>query len=249
MNNAPEANDLTKSLFEMNSQELLKALAIPGNKRKLDWITVRQYSDVLLSQTDDMEEKYLIIQKHDCIIRTLNEPDPFTKNTILEMDIPSGKIVTADSLFAVVPDLEGYHSINHGEHLDKFSRKLHQKTGLAYIFAGDSSPNITKDKNSVVKIVNFELDDNDQDILINGEETVAQICTDLWAVSMIDHDKWVSYGGGKDGKPNEKTIKSYQVFEVVPGKYRLTIHSHQDDFELYSSDRVELATMELVKAY
>lgn len=249
MSHLPEASDYEKSLFDIEPQQITQTLAIPGNKAKLDETALSEYISVLLRQESNVNAKKSILHTYDQITRILREPDPLTEDTIIELDIPSGKIVTGDSLFSAVPDLTGYYSINHGEGLDRYSRQLNKETGLGYIFAGNTSPHITKDKNGVIKVVNFELDHHDEEILVNGEQILAWVNTDLWAVSMIDHDKWVAYGGGENGKPNSKSDRKYQVFEVTPGKYRLSIHSHQDDIELNTTERFELATMKLMEPY
>lgn len=192
-------------------------------------------------------------------LKYVDLPPSFNENTIVELDFPSGKVITADSLFDFVPDanFDDSFNFNSGFGMDKYSRAIAKERDLGYVFVGNSCPSINRQKDGSFKIVREAFAENDQGddepVYEDGEEKVATIITNLWAVSMIDYDKWLAYGGEDiaQNPPNLHGSHSdgyYSVFDVTPGKYRLTIYSNSESFDR-DAERTEYAKLELIEQY
>jgi hypothetical protein len=84
----------------------------------------------------------------------------------------------------------------------------------------------------------------------DGENMVAEICTDLWAAMLTDYQNWLDHGGPDISTANEHfAVEKFTVFDVTPGKYRWTVYSHADGFDIHAQGRVTYARLELIESY
>lgn len=176
---------------------------------------------------------------------------PFTGNTVIEIDVPSGKLIVNDSLRSVEHfDVEPPLSINYGVGLDAYAVLLAKQANAAYAFVGNSSPSVARQADGSLEVINPEWGDFDEPVLNAGETIVARICTDLWAAMLTDYQHWLDHGGPDISTANDRfAIKAYTVFEVPAGKYRWTVFSHADGFDMHAAGRVAYARLESIEKY
>lgn len=177
----------------------------------------------------------------------------FEGPTVVELSIPSGKIIASDDLrepkhFDVEDDLY----IDGAFGCDAWAKKFAERANVGYAFVGNTSPSITVKPDGVFRVVNGEYDEEDEDEnpFEPDETVVAEICTDHWATMITDYQYWLDHGGKSIEKANEGySLQAFTVFDVTPGKYRWTVYSHSDGFKNHSDGRVVYAQLELIEAY
>lgn len=175
-------------------------------------------------------------------------PDPFLGNTVVDINVPSGKLIMSDDLRAVEKyRVEMRESINYGRGCDLYARDHAEQVNVAYASVGNTCPTITVNADGVIKFVNPDYDDTDSAILEEGETNVGWICTDLWAVMAVDYQQWLDDGGKPVDEANaEYAVQSFTVLDVEPGKYRWTVYSHSDNFDRDADGRVLFAELEKI---
>lgn len=180
-----------------------------------------------------------------------DEQPEFLGTTVVEIDVPSGRLLAADSLctlehFDVDPPL----SINYGFGLDVWAKRF-AKLNLAYAFVGNTSPSVTRRADGLIQVVTPDWDDEEDDFRLNeGEAIVAEICTDLWAAMLTDYQGWLDHGGPDVDAANAPyQLTKYTVIEVTPGKHRWTVYSHSDRFDRDQDGRITYAQLELIEAF
>lgn len=200
----------------------------------------------------------MILRRNYRILEYLRAPKYSAEPAIIELDVPSGKIVFSDSLFTRVPDLDETISIEYGANLKRYTEELNKETSMAYVFCHYERYLTRKADGSFAVMKQAWIDGQDEDYdeedeeteFLPGEEPLALTTGALWAVCMIDLDKWVSYGGSTDGGSNlPDDIHDYEVVDIPPGKYRVTVHTAIDDYDFDTTSRLEYASIELVEAY
>lgn len=204
------------------------------------------WKSVLTTDNEDAEKQHgnVIVAMENY----LRNPSFYGK-TIFEIAIPSGKIIASDSLFDYIRDIDFQEDSHDGIGRDQYSRQLAQERNMIYMPVGNSCPSITiQQETGTIHVTSPEWDEvNDEPSYRDGEKPVAIIDTDLWAVSMMDYDNWLALGGADIvNSPELGDEMGYSVFEVIPGQYRVTIHSNNEKFDYYD-DLAEFATIELVQ--
>jgi hypothetical protein len=176
---------------------------------------------------------------------------PFTGNTVVEIDVPSGKLIANDSLCSVNHfNIEPPLSMNYGVGLDAWARLLAEQSNAAYAFVGNSSPSVARQTDGSLDVINPEWEDFDEPVLNAGETIVARICTDLWATMLTDYQNWLDHGGPDISTANDRfAIQAFTVFEVPPGKYRWTVFSHAEGFDMHAAGRVTYARLECIQKH
>lgn len=177
---------------------------------------------------------------------------PFTGDTVVEIDIPSGRLIAADSLCSVGHfDIDPPLSINSGVGLDAWAQLLAKDANTGYAFVGNTCPKITRQVDGSLEVVSPEYDEDlDDSVFKAGETVVARICTDLWATMLTDYQSWLEHGGPAIEAANEGfALKKYTVVEVPAGKYRWTVFSHKDTFDTHAEGRVTYARLECIRKY
>lgn len=160
--------------------------------------------------------------------------------SVVEINVPSGKLVVADSLRDVYdPRCDWPIYASYGTVLGQHQVVVENaRLGCAYGAVGNSCPGIYELSPGSYVIANPEMDwDADDEVPLSlGGKQVASICTDLWAYSLADHDDYVSKGGDVEYADG--------VIEIPAGRYRLTHHTGEKDFMGDTSGEVVFAHFE-----
>lgn len=175
----------------------------------------------------------------------------FYGTTVVEIDVPSGRLIAADDLRSVKHfDIDPPLSINYGYGLDVWAKKL-AEVNVAYAFVGNTSPSVTRRSDGLIQVVTPDWDEETDDARLNDDESViAKICTDLWATMLTDYQGWLDHGGPEVAAANAGySLDKHTVFEVAPGKYRWTVFSHSDRFDTDHLELVLYAQLELIEPY
>jgi hypothetical protein len=176
---------------------------------------------------------------------------PFLGNTVVEITIPSGRLIASDDLRSVKHfDIEPPLSINYGAGTDAWAQLLATRANTAYAFVGNTCPSVTRQTDGSIEVMNPAWDEADKPVYLDGESEVADICTDHWAAMLTDYQNWLDHGGPEAEVANRQfAIQAYTFFEVTPGRYRWTVYSHADNFDRDADGRVTFARLELIEAY
>lgn len=218
-------------------------------KAELEAFTTRIAENDALTGAEDTIEKFretLDMNKASYLIeRELLRPEPFYGETILEIEVPSGKLVMSDSLGPVFyPEAVGDFNYGRGRH--DTTLKYAKDFNVASAFVGNSCPTIVRQADGSYLVVSLEVDDEYERIHKDGEQEVAHVVTDSWSVELTDYQNWLDNGGQE---LTEGASHGYTVLNVAPGKYRWTVKSHADGWSHYDFPRAEFATLELIEAY
>ncbi|QOT19364.1 hypothetical protein [Paenarthrobacter sp. YJN-5] len=180
-----------------------------------------------------------------------DQPPAFLENTVIEISVPSGRLIATDDLRTVKYfEIDPPMSINYGAGLDAWAKKF-AEINVAYAFVGNTCPSVTRLPDGLIQVVTPAWNEETDEAEFNDDEVVvAKICTDLWATMLTDYQGWLDHGGPEVEAANERyALTVFTVFDVTPGKYRWTVYSHSDRFDRDSLDRVTYAQLELVEAY
>lgn len=175
--------------------------------------------------------------------------EPFTGTTVVEIVIPSGKLIASDDLRQGILDLEPQQSINYGAGCDAYAR-LFSQYNVAYASVGNSCPRITRNSDGLIQVMSPYWSAKTGAIFEEDEEVVAVICTDRWATMITDYDFWLAMGGKTAEEANKEfNSETFFLIDVTPGKYRWTVYAHSDGFDRDVTDRVVFAKLELIEAF
>lgn len=207
------------------------------------------YNDSLSGDEDTLDrlqETFDMLRAFSAIELELMKPEPFNGETVLEIDVPTGKLVIADSLEPVfIPAAVG--NINYGRGQHETTLQYAKDYKVASAFVGNSCPTVVQQANGDYLVVSVEFDEEKNDVIFeNGEQEVAHVVTDSWSVELTDYQNWLDQGGEE---LNDGASHRYTVLAVAPGKYRWTVKSHADGWDYYEFPRAEFATLELIEAY
>lgn len=247
--NAPNAEDCELTDFEQQVLEMEtdQVADFVRNHPEKNALRVRElFKSALMADSEDYEKQ---VDNATVAMENYLRNPSFYGKTIFEIDIPSGKIIASDSLFDYIQDIDFQEDFHDGIGRDKYSRQLAQERNMIYMPVGNSCPSITIQKETgAIHVTNPEWDElNDEPVYRDGENPVANINTGLWAVSMMDYDNWLALGGADIvNSPELGEELGYSVFEVIPSKYRVTIHSNNEKFDNHGQ-HAEFATIELAQ--
>lgn len=163
--------------------------------------------------------------------------------TEIFLKVPSGKMVVADSLshwgywvdtevnvdgvqwdakrIAEMPNpwVGKFASYNSAKGQSQVV-EAHAEIGCAYGPVGNSCPGIYKNPQGVGYVI-ANLSEDDEALY---GESLASVCTDLWAYSIVDYDDFFAHGG------TEEDLRSLDVMEVEPGTYKFVHHTGERGF-------------------
>jgi hypothetical protein len=170
--------------------------------------------------------------------------------TIVEIDVPSGRLIAADTLCGVGHfNIDMPLSIESGYGLDAWAIAF-AEVGVAYAFAGNTCPSVTRRTDGLIQVSSPDWETDEQAEFGDDETVVATICTDLWAAMLTDYQHWLNHGGPDVETANAPYgLTKFFVIDVTPGTYRWTVHSHADRFDTHAMGRINFAHLELVEAY
>lgn len=178
-----------------------------------------------------------------------SEPEPFHGTTVVEIPVPSGRLIATDNLRrAPYFDVKPRQSINYGAGLDLWTRDYAEQKQVAQVFVGNSCPSVMRRRDGSLSVVSPAWDEgDDKPALEDGEVVVAGICTDLWSTMMVDYESWLKHGGEDISTVNDKfAVQVFTVIDVEPGLYRWTTFSADDDFDIHAMGRIVYATLERI---
>lgn len=146
-------------------------------------------------------------------------------NTI---NIASGRIVFADSLFHVFPELKKRKGLDYNSAVGRkeFARRL-AENNIAYGSVINTSPTLYLDTirgGLAIADVFDDYYDEDEDSTPEGWKELGLIITDLWAYSITDYDTFMNYGGD----PDDPRVT---IAEIPAGKYTFTHYADQASFD------------------
>ena len=174
---------------------------------------------------------------------------PFTANTAVEIDVPSGRMIAADDLRSVEHfDVERQFCLEGGFSMDAWARRFAVEANTAYAFVGNSSPLITRQADGTIEVVNPEWDGGpDTPDLMGGEVVLAHVITDVWATMLTDYQNWIDHGGiAMETRAGGLSGTRLAAIDVEPGRYRWTVFSHADGFDMHAPGRVTYARLERI---
>lgn len=147
-----------------------------------------------------------------CISYNKDKKAKFIYN--FSLNIPSKKLVFLNNIFPVFKvEREDKYTVSLNSELGK-KRECEEyvKNNMAYFYVGNTSPNIYQNKNKNEIIIdpdNVKLKwDNKTDSIkkIDEYDDRGYICTDLWAVCMLDYDDLIVRCKEKDIDPDDLDI-------------------------------------------
>lgn len=148
-------------------------------------------------------------------------PVPDGLDSVVHLDVPSGRIIVNDSLYPVydvdLPDSPSYNSVA--------GRVLHNermaRLGCAHGYVGNTSPSLVSTAPGRFVVATFAPDaaSGEEGHLAVAGDVLAHICTDLWAYSVADHDDYLVRAAAHDPADLERH-RHATVVDVEPGTYR-----------------------------
>lgn len=154
--------------------------------------------------------------------------------TVVEINVPSGRLICDDDL-RDAPQMEP--SDDEQEEMASYNTvrgqaqmvEAYAKLGMAYGPCGNSCPSLFEVEPGKYVVSTWNEDDEDGPDGPAPGKQVAWFCTDLWAFSMADYDAYVAAGGPPLDEQNQNGTRS--VIDVPPGRYRMTYHYGEADFD------------------
>jgi hypothetical protein len=183
---------------------------------------------------------------------------PHGLTTVVEVDVPSGKLIVDDDLRPVINyDIDqgaGYNStLGQAQVVEGYAREANAFYGPTL----NTCPALYEIEPGRYVVANpAYLDDDDYDgsesgadewgalPLSMGGTAIAGICTDLWAFTMVDYEQWLAKGGEPVDQQNQNGTRS--VVEIPAGRYRMTYHGGEEDFDFHAAGEVVFATIERI---
>ena len=223
------------------------------------WITPKGVDTLTVFQIDDMPiyvpdaysrcaicDWYPVFEiAGDCVRASepCSMPDGIT--TQITLAVPSGKIIVTDDLRPVynwrdADGNDGFASYNSalGQHQAILEMA---RQGCAYGPVSNTCPNLYRLAASNRYMIGRPPYDEDADeereftaSVYHGAESVASICTDLWAYSICDYDDYLARGGD----PANLEHWTWTVVDVTPGVYRFTHHTGERSFDYDADERI-----------
>jgi hypothetical protein len=167
----------------------------------------------------------LLYDKNTKTAATNLPPCRYTEGLITrtEVEFPAGKILVSDSIPGnwtragdVMSDVTYNSKLGQSQTIVNYA--LHN---TAFGPTGNEGLGLYKVKDGHYRVINpGYVDDTDE--VVEPEGCVASICTDLWAYSIVDYQKWLDAG-------NEDVELNWgeSVVEILPGRYRFTYYGRR----------------------
>ena len=150
--------------------------------------------------------------------------DAVGKSFELKLNVPSGKIVFANDLRSLFPELDKDqdYSIRDETKSMLYTSNYYAPHGLIQVFISNTSPRINQNGNTFIINPFAEWDEEtDERISPEGFTKIGYICTDLWWWSAMDYDHYVALSESLDEEQKEFLNKWIVVANVDPGVYTI----------------------------
>ena len=158
--------------------------------------------------------------------------------TVVEVDFPSGQILFKDDLRPHFDASMEKISYNSAVGQDVYSRRMAAE-GVAYGPVSNTSPEIYRDRAGRILLAAAAHDpETEEPLPPEGWELIGRVCTNLWAYSAVDYQRYLERGGPPVPAAHPSSYQP-QVVTVEPGRYRLTHHTHEAGF-LWPEDTDQL---------
>ena len=172
----------------------------------------------------------------------------FVDNYSFEIEIPTGRIICTDRL---------PNSYNMLSRLEDTEHTMNSKLGLKevalsyatenifHVFVGNSCPEVFH-KNDILYVGHS---DDEECPPVEGAESMADICTDLWWASIVDVSVYenllIEYFGEEQGKVYMNEVEPTETI-IKAGVYKCTCFRKENDNDYYERPAI-LAKLEWIR--
>lgn len=173
--------------------------------------------------------------------------------TELKVNFPTGELLIADWFripeFTETVEYKGEdkysqeRSINYATGRVKSTTDYAEKFNFISVSVGNSSPRIFKQKNTLVFGRGTYDEEKDCEIAPKKFVEKGYVCTDLWAVTIIDKQTLIEILSKAKGEDSTEMVENYletefdgNTIKVQPGEYVLKFHGNYYEFDQYLND-------------
>lgn len=144
----------------------------------------------------------------------------------MTVSFPSGEIAFADHLGARIEPLKTPANYNSKAGQAEFSKAM-ESIGIAYGAVGNTSPSVyLETATGDILVVSEEWSEEEELLSPEGWVMLGEICTDLWAYSIMDKEAYLSH------EPIEGKSDKYVSFaKVQAGTYVFTHYPSAQNFD------------------
>lgn len=239
------AQDMVRYIIQKYDDYKIRHFMLEGELESLVSKTERNYAlkkakkrAKRLDSTLDMEQAITLV-KHE-----LAKPAPFYGETILEIDVPSGKLIFAGTLAPLFTS--NLTNTIHGQEMQDVATNYAEKHDVVSAYVGNTPPHITLQRDGSYKIIHPDYDPHRRGYFYeNSELDLGIVSTDTGHIEVTDYQNWLDNGGEELSNGNKY---GYIVLNVPKGKYRWTVYSHSDNWHKYELPRSEFVTLELIQS-
>ncbi len=147
--------------------------------------------------------------------------------TTYEVVFPSGRVVVDDDLRDVfeIPIERGGEFYSYNTAIGQRQVVMaYAEHDIAYGPVGNTCPDVYRVAEDKYQIANPAYDDDDEPKDYDGV-SLAGVCTDLWAYTLMDYAQYQELGG------SEKMGWTRTIIDIKPGRYRFTHHTGERSFD------------------
>jgi hypothetical protein len=173
--------------------------------------------------------------------------------TELKVNFPTGELLIADWFripeFTDTVEYNGEdkysqeRSINYATGRVKSTTDYAEKFNFISVSVGNSSPRIFKQKNTLVFGRGEYDEEKDCEIVPKNFVEKGYVCTDLWAVTIIDKQTLIDIVSKAKGEDATEIVEGYlqteyggNTIKVKPGEYTFKFHGNYYEFDKYLND-------------
>lgn len=173
--------------------------------------------------------------------------------TELKVNFPTGELLIADWFripeFTDTVEYKGEdkyseeRSINYAKGRVKSTTDYAEKFNFISVSVGNSSPRIFKKGSTLVFGRGKYDEETDEEIAPKKFVEKGYVCTDLWAVTVIDKQTLIDIVSEAKGEDATETVEDYiknsygcNTIKVKPGEYTFKFHGNYYEFDKYLND-------------
>jgi hypothetical protein len=215
-----------------------------GQSMRLDFENWQPSYQVFKTLPDGSLNYKELIPPKNCLDKNVTE---------LKVNFPTGELVIADWFrieeFTDTVEYKGKdkysedRSINYAKGRVKSTTDYAEKFNFISVSVGNSSPRIFKKGNTLVFGRGEYNEETDEEVKPKGFAEKGYVCTDLWAVTVIDKQTLIEIVSKAKGEDATKIIEDYiaetygvNEIKVKPGEYSFKFHGNYHEFDKYLND-------------